>query len=144
MVNRAGQGVGTIITSLAGRSAIGGGIVITGGSGGLAAEVGVPVIVAGATAMVGSTVNAVKIATTPMQRSSNGDSGSTLQPGPNAGDSIPARGPQRDFTPGERGAVNKAGQNTGCHTCGSKQPGTKSGNFVPDHEFVEGIDDFHL
>ena len=60
--------------------------------------------------------------------------GSTLQPGPNAGESVPARGPQRDFTPSEREGVNKAGQETGCHTCGTKDPGTKSGNFVPDHQ----------
>ena len=59
---------------------------------------------------------------------------STLKPGPHAGDSIPARGPDRDFTRGERGAVNKIGQMSGCHTCGTKDPGTKSGDFVPDHQ----------
>ncbi|HYP07555.1 MAG TPA: RHS repeat-associated core domain-containing protein, partial [Bryobacteraceae bacterium] len=59
---------------------------------------------------------------------------STLQPGPHAGDSIPARGPQRDFTPGERGQVNDIGTKTGCHTCGTTTPGTKGGNFVPDHQ----------
>ena len=59
---------------------------------------------------------------------------STLEPGPHAGDSIPARGPQRDFTPGERGQVNDIGNTTGCHTCGATDPGTKSGNFVPDHQ----------
>jgi RHS repeat-associated protein len=64
--------------------------------------------------------------------------GSTLRPGPFAGDSIPARGPDRDFTPGEREAVNEIGKKTGCHTCGSKNPGTKSGNFVPDHQPSSG------
>jgi hypothetical protein len=58
----------------------------------------------------------------------------TLKPGPHAGDSIPARGPGRDFTRGERDAVNKIGEETGCHTCGEKTPGTKSGDFVPDHQ----------
>jgi RHS repeat-associated protein len=60
--------------------------------------------------------------------------GSTLQPGPNAGDSIPARGPDRDFTPDERAKINDIGNATGCHTCGTTDPGTKSGNFVPDHQ----------
>ncbi len=62
------------------------------------------------------------------------DRESTLRPGPNAGDSIPARGPGRDFTPEERDKVNDIGNDSGCHTCGSKDPGTKSGNFVPDHQ----------
>lgn len=58
----------------------------------------------------------------------------TLKPGPHAGDSVPARGPERDFTPDERARVNEIGESTGCHTCGSTDPGTKSGNFVPDHQ----------
>jgi RHS repeat-associated protein len=60
--------------------------------------------------------------------------GTTLQPGPHAGEGIPARGPQPSFTPGERDAINAQGRDTGCHTCGSTDPGTKSGNFVPDHQ----------
>ena len=63
----------------------------------------------------------------------------TLEPGPHAGESVPARGPQRDFTPEERGAVNRIGQESGCHTCGSTNPGTKSGNFVPDHQPPNGL-----
>ncbi len=63
----------------------------------------------------------------------------TLEPGPNAGESIPARGPQRDFTSGERDAINRIGQETGCHTCGSTNPGTKSGNFIPDHQPPNGL-----
>lgn len=58
----------------------------------------------------------------------------TLQPGPYAGQSVPARGPARDFTPGEREQVNEIGRASGCHTCGTTDPGTKSGNFVPDHQ----------
>lgn len=58
----------------------------------------------------------------------------TLQPGPYADESIPARGPQRDFTAQERADINRIGQETGCHTCGTKDPGTKSGNFVLDHQ----------
>jgi uncharacterized protein RhaS with RHS repeats len=66
--------------------------------------------------------------------SSGGGKTSTLTPGPNAGDSVPARGPGRDFTPGERQQVNEIGDKTGCHTCGAETPGTKSGNWVPDHQ----------
>ncbi|WOP51425.1 RHS repeat-associated core domain-containing protein [Xanthomonas euvesicatoria] len=58
----------------------------------------------------------------------------TLAPGEHAGDSIPARGPERDFTDGEREQVNEIGGKTGCHTCGTTDPGTKRGNFVPDHQ----------
>jgi hypothetical protein len=58
----------------------------------------------------------------------------TLEPGPYAGESIPARGPDRDFTRAERDAINGIGAKSGCHTCGAKQPGTKSGDFVPDHQ----------
>lgn len=62
------------------------------------------------------------------------DKGSTLAPGPFAGESIPARGPERDFTDEERDQINEIGKKTGCHTCGTKNPGTKNGNFVPDHQ----------
>lgn len=58
----------------------------------------------------------------------------TLKPGEFAGDSIPARGPGRDFTQDERDAINSAGRDTGCHTCGKTDPGTKSGNYIPDHQ----------
>lgn len=58
----------------------------------------------------------------------------TLEPGPYATESIPARGPERDFTAAEREAVNEIGRKHGCHTCGSKDPGTKSGDFIPDHQ----------
>ena len=30
--------------------------------------------------------------------------------------------------------VNQIGEKHGCHTCGTKKPGTKSGDFVPDHQ----------
>lgn len=43
---------------------------------GASTEVSIPTLVVGAEAVVGSAVNAVRIATTPMQRSSSRDSGS--------------------------------------------------------------------
>jgi RHS repeat-associated protein len=67
------------------------------------------------------------------------DDGSTLKPGDHAGDSIPARGPGRDFSRDERDRINEIGADTGCHTCGTKNPGTKSGDFVPDHQPASAI-----
>ena len=64
---------------------------------------------------------------------------STLKPGPFAGASIPARSAAQTFTSAERTAINKIGQTTGCHTCGTTNPGTKSGNFVPDHQPVSSL-----
>lgn len=63
----------------------------------------------------------------------------TFKPGPHAGESIPARSPAQTFTAGERSQINKIGSNTGCHTCGKQAAGTKSGNFVPDHQPVSSI-----
>ncbi len=59
---------------------------------------------------------------------------STLKPGPFAGESISASGPGRTFTAAERAQIDKIGAETGCHTCGTTNPGTKSGHFVPDHQ----------
>ena len=63
----------------------------------------------------------------------------TLQPGPHAGESIPTRGPRRDFSKEERDKINEIGQNTGCHTCGSKDPGTTGGNHIPDHQLPNAL-----
>jgi RHS repeat-associated protein len=63
----------------------------------------------------------------------------TFGPGPYAGESIPARSRAQVFTPAERAAINRIGQRTGCHTCGVKIPGTKSSNFVPDHQPVSAL-----
>jgi hypothetical protein len=57
-----------------------------------------------------------------------------IGPGPFAGNSIPARGPGRDFTADERAKINEIGAETGCHTCGTSDPGTLSSNFVCDHQ----------
>jgi RHS repeat-associated protein len=58
----------------------------------------------------------------------------TLKPGPFAKDSIPARGPERDWRKDEVDKNNEHGRDGGCHTCGSKDPKTKSGNFILDHQ----------
>jgi hypothetical protein len=54
--------------------------------------------------------------------------------GPYAGESIPARSAARNFTVAERAKIDRIGAKTGCHTCGTKNPGTMYGNFVPDHQ----------
>lgn len=56
------------------------------------------------------------------------------KPGKFAKESISARGPERDFTPEEREAINDIGKESGCHSCGVDSPGTKGGNWVPDHQ----------
>jgi hypothetical protein len=61
-----------------------------------------------------------------------------IGPGPFADESIPARGPARDFAPSERSEINRIGSRTGCRTCGTVVPGTPSGNFVPDHQPPSG------
>jgi hypothetical protein len=56
----------------------------------------------------------------------------TLTPGPFAKESIPAhRGPP---TAVEQKQVNKLMKKYGCHSCGTKDPGTKSGNAIADHQ----------
>jgi RHS repeat-associated protein len=69
------------------------------------------------------------------------DSGRTLRPGRYAGESIPARGPERDWTPGEREPIDRIGRETGCHTCGSTDPKWPSGHFTPDHQPPSRLND---
>jgi hypothetical protein len=57
-----------------------------------------------------------------------------IGPGPFASEWIPARDPGRTFTDEERDEINRIGRKFGCHTCGDRDPKTKKGNFVPDHQ----------
>lgn len=70
--------------------------------------------------------------------------GEQFGPGPYARESIPARGSNRDFTPGERQEINRIGREYGCHTCGARRPGTNSGNYVPDHQPPTGLNRLEL
>jgi RHS repeat-associated protein len=63
----------------------------------------------------------------------------TFQPGPFAGESIPAQSTAQTFTPAEREAMNEIMKETGCHTCGTPNPGTITGNAVPDHQPVSAL-----
>jgi RHS repeat-associated protein len=58
---------------------------------------------------------------------------SNVGPGPNAGDSVPA-GPTPRPTKEQQDKINEIGNRDGCHTCGTKKPGTKSGNWIGDHQ----------
>ena len=58
--------------------------------------------------------------------------GATLKPGPFAKESIP--GHMGKPTAAEQKQVNALMEKNGCHTCGTKDPGTKSGNSVVDHQ----------
>ncbi len=60
--------------------------------------------------------------------------GDAIPIGKFAGESIPARSSKRNFNKAERADGNRIGYKTGCHTCGSRDPGTPSGNFYLDHQ----------
>lgn len=54
-------------------------------------------------------------------------------PGPYARESIPA-GPSARPTAAQQREINRMGQQNGCHTCGTRNPGTKKGDFIGDHQ----------
>ena len=55
-------------------------------------------------------------------------------PGPYAKRSFPARGPDVKLNRSEQAENNRNGREDGCHTCGTREPGMPSGNFVGDHQ----------
>ncbi|MCA2997137.1 MAG: hypothetical protein ING75_00905 [Rhodocyclaceae bacterium] len=63
---------------------------------------------------------------------------STLKPGPYAKESIP--GHMGKPTAAEQQKVNALMKDNGCHTCGTKTAGTKSGNAVVDHQPPQALD----
>jgi hypothetical protein len=58
-----------------------------------------------------------------------------LEPGPWAKESVPSSAPGK-ITQAERDALNPIGERFGCHSCGARSPGTKSGNWIGDHQPV--------
>lgn len=61
---------------------------------------------------------------------------SAIPLGPYAGESIPGHG-TRHFTIEEKRLVTAIGCATGCHTCGTKEPGTKKGFFLTiNHHYL--------
>jgi len=115
LINRAGQGVGTVATAVAGYAMFqaGGGVTVL--SGGSAAEISVPVAVAGVVTVAGATVNAVNIAATPMQRNSTSDD--------RAGKDFTKKGKETVI---EQNKDQNKGQ-TRCSNCGTETvPGQQS------------------
>jgi hypothetical protein len=43
------------------------------------------------------------------------------------------------FTDFERSEINRFGRDTGCHTCGARDPGTRTGNWIADHQLPGGV-----
>ncbi len=58
-----------------------------------------------------------------------------LKPGPWATRSVPSSGPGK-ILQSEREQLNPIGNESGCHSCGATSPGTKSGNWIGDHQPV--------
>jgi RHS repeat-associated protein len=58
---------------------------------------------------------------------------SRVGPGRYARESIPA-GPGSRPSPHQQSQINRLGEAHGCHTCGRKDPGTKKGDFIGDHQ----------
>lgn len=56
------------------------------------------------------------------------------KPGPHALEWLENHGRERRFHPAERRELNRIGRKFGCHTCGTTDPGTPSGNFIGDHQ----------
>jgi RHS repeat-associated protein len=90
--------------------------------------------VAAAGAFVVAVINGIQVWMDQDQDTAIPQRPTTLRPGQHAGESIPARGPGRDFTVEEQQEIDRIGRETGCHTCGTKVPGTKSEHFIPDHQ----------
>jgi hypothetical protein len=62
-----------------------------------------------------------------------------IGPGPFAVESIPARNSSRNFTASERAEVDRIGRQYGCHTCGTFDPGGRSGRFFLDHQLPSAL-----
>ena len=67
-----------------------------------------------------------------------------IGPGPFATESVPARGPERNFTDWERSEINRIFEQSGCHTCGTFKPGTRYGNAVADHQPPNALNHLNL
>jgi RHS repeat-associated protein len=63
-----------------------------------------------------------------------------IRPGKYARLSIPAiKGKSRNFSSTTRRKIDEIGYRYGCHSCGIKNPGTKSGRYIPDHQPANAI-----
>jgi hypothetical protein len=62
-----------------------------------------------------------------------------IGPGPFAVESFFARGISRSFRAEEIRRNNANGDLYGCHTCGTSNPGTVSGNWIRDHQYPSAL-----
>lgn len=65
--------------------------------------------------------------------------GTIVGPGPFAREWIPAPPTNRRLTRGEQNEVNRIGRTWGCHRCGRTDPGTRSKDFVGDHQIPSAL-----
>ena len=125
LLNRAGQGVGTVLTHVGGRGAFAGGGGATLLTAGTSSEVTIPVAAAGVEMVIGSTVNAIRLATTPMQRNSESSSSDEQKEENKEHGRTGGRNQPKDRTP--EGAVSQA---EGLLHKVDKTPKTETG-YVP-------------
>jgi RHS repeat-associated protein len=103
-----------------------GGVVSSGVNGGISG---------GLTGPLGKAFTAAK----KFRQAARGAKPSTLKPGPYAKESIPAH--RGRPTAAEQRQVNDLMDKHGCHTCGTKNPGTKSGDAIADHQPPQALEE---
>ena len=125
---------GAVLGGTVGAVGAGACATVTAGVCGLGAPAIVGAGIAGG-ALVGGLINnaASWLENVLLSEGENGGVPSNVGPGPNAGESVPV-GPTDRPTKEEQEKINEIGDRDGCHTCGTKNPGTKSGNWVGDHQ----------
>jgi RHS repeat-associated protein len=95
-----------------------------------------PFIIAGGTllgAIIGDWITGPDVVLNENNEGADSEVPSNVGPGPNAGESVPA-GPSSRPTKEQQDKINEIGNRDGCHTCGTTDPGTKSGNWIGDHQ----------
>jgi hypothetical protein len=60
-----------------------------------------------------------------------------LKPGAYADESIPASGSR--INTAEQAEIDRIGAKSGCHTCGTRNPGTRRGHWIGDHQPPGGL-----
>lgn len=81
----------------------------------------------------GSMVPSGEFSKSPISAGAKQNVPGSVGPGRHARDSVPA-GPTSRPTAEQQQNINRIGNKSGCHTCGTSNPGTKSGNWIGDHQ----------
>ena len=61
-------------------------------------------------------------------------SGHRAGPGPFAAERVPTHRQDKPPTRAEQREIDRIGQSSGCHWCGTRDPGTQNGHFIADHQ----------